>query len=99
MIVEISKGNGGQDAGKVEEDRCGEGFLHRLLPDKAIKEVRDVVRDPLLKVLQDALAQVVPVLVVLLVQAVLHGVGLVIDQLPGMAGDHVFEHVFALDGL
>ena len=40
-----------------------------------------------------------PVLVKLVLDVVLHGVGLVVDELPGVAGDVVFEHVLAVHGL
>ena len=37
-----------------------------------------------------------PVLVMLVFDPVLHGVGLVVDQLSGVPGDVVLEHVLAL---
>ena len=40
-----------------------------------------------------------PVLVKLVLDVVLHGVRLVVDELPGVAGDVVFEHVLAVHGL
>ena len=40
-----------------------------------------------------------PVLVKLVFDVVLHGVRLVVDELPGVAGDVVFEHVLAVHGL
>ena len=35
----------------------------------------------------------------LVFDVVLHGVRLVVDELPGVAGDVVFEHVLAMHGL
>ena len=40
-----------------------------------------------------------PMLVKLVLDVVLHGVRLVVDELPGVAGDVVFEHVLAVHGL
>ena len=35
----------------------------------------------------------------LVFDTILHGVGLVVDELPGVPGDVVFEHVLAVHGL
>ena len=40
-----------------------------------------------------------PMFVKLVFDVVLHGVRLVVDELPGVAGDVVFEHVLAVHGL
>ena len=40
-----------------------------------------------------------PVFVVLVFDTILHGVGLVVDELPGVPGDVVFEHVLTLHSL
>lgn len=53
VIVEYTEGDGGEDAGEVEEESGRDDLLHRLVPHDAVLVVGEVVRQPSLQVLSE----------------------------------------------
>lgn len=53
VVVEDTEGDGGEDAGEVEEEGCRDDLLHRLVSHDAVPVVGEVVRQPSFQVLPE----------------------------------------------